>query len=91
MERILWVYKSESDQQQQPFVVGKDNLFPHRGFLGMPEILFELGLPSPYLIAVSCPASHRESDARIFLFATVLAWDILGKVSMRTGGLRRRG
>jgi hypothetical protein len=91
MECILWVYESETDHQQQLSVVRKDSLCPHLGFLGMPEIVFEHGLTSPYLVAVFCPASHPESDACIFLFTTVLAWDILGKVSMHTGGLRRRG
>lgn len=91
MECILWVYESETDHQQQPSLVSKDNLCPHLGFLGMPENIFEHGLPSPYLVAVSCAASHRESDACTFLFTTVLAWDVLGKVSMRTGGPRTRG
>jgi len=91
MERILWLYESESDQQQQLSLVGEDNLCPHLGFLGKPKIVFEHGLSSPYLIAVCCPASHRESNACIFLFTTILAWDILGEVSMRTGGPRRRG
>lgn len=89
MECILWVYESESDHQQQPCVVRKDNLCPYLGFLGMQEIVFQHGLPSPYVVANSCPASHRESDACIFLFTTVPDWDILGKVSMRTGGLQR--
>jgi hypothetical protein len=65
MEYILWVYESETDHQQQPSVLCKDNLCPHLGFLGMLEIVFEHGLPSLYLVAVSCPASHRESDACI--------------------------
>jgi len=89
MECILWVYESESDHQQQPSVVRKDNLYPYLGFLGMPEIVFQHGLPSPYLAAVSCPASHRESGACIFLFTAVPDWDILGEICVRTGGLQR--
>jgi hypothetical protein len=75
MECILWVYESETDHQQQASVVRKDNLCPHLGFLEMPEVVFEHGLPSPYFVAVSCLASHRETDACIFRFTTVLASD----------------
>ena len=61
------MYEPETDHQQQLSVVRKDNLCPHLGFLGMPEIVFEHGLPSLYLVAVACPASHRDSDACISL------------------------